>query len=183
MRDEELIELYFARDERAIAETAEVYGGCLLRLAANMVCREDAEECVNDTYLSAWNRIPPTRPQRFFAWLARVCRNHAISRIRWESAGKRSAELVEFSQEMAECIPDSRREQETDAEEIGRVLSDFLHSLPKEKRIMFMRRYWYGDSVQEVAVFCSCSESKVKTTLHRLRLQLKNYLFREDIFL
>ena len=181
MQDQEIISLYIARDEQALEETAANYGSGLLRLARRIVEEQDAEECVNDTYLSAWNSIPPTVPQYFFAWLTKVCRNHAFGRIRWEQAGKRKAEIVEFTQEMAECIPDNRREQEMEDEEIGRVLSAFLRSLPKDKRVMFMRRYWFGDSIREIAEVYGYSESKVKTTLHRVRHLLQMYLAQENI--
>lgn len=181
MTDNDIIDLYFARDDRAVTWTAAQYGTPLFHLAQRFVAREDAEECVNDTYMSAWNHIPPTRPAHFFAWLAKVCRNHVISRTRWNDAVKRSTDLVELSDELSQCIPDERYNREREAEELGAALSEFLRSLPQEKRVMFLRRYWFGDSVAEVAEQLGITESKVKVTLHRVRGQLKIYLEKEDI--
>ena len=180
MEDLEIIELYWNRQERAIAETADKYGSRLLRLGRSMIAEQDAEECVNDTYLAAWNAIPPTRPAHFFAWLAKICRNRICSRIAWHNADKRKAELVELTDELGQCLPDTTS-QEAEADELGRVLSDFLRGLPAEKRYFFLRRYWFGDSIAEIAGACSCGESKVKVTLHRTRGELKRCLEQEGV--
>ena len=183
MTDHEILDLYFARDERAISSTALQYGAPLTRLSMRFVSRQDAEECVSDTYLSAWNHIPPARPGHLFAWLAKVCRNLTVSRMRWDRADKRSADLVEFSEELAQCLPDERIERERTAEEIGRAISDFLRTLPAEKRILFLRRYWFGDSLADAAERMGMTESNAKVTLYRLRGQLKEYLEKEGIAL
>lgn len=181
MRDEEILDLFFARDDRAITMTAQKYGASLTHMSWNFVGHEDAEECVNDTYLSAWNHIPPARPENYFAWLAKVLRNFLISRVRRETADKRSGELVEFSEELAQCIPDPRVDRQRESEELGSCISAFLRTLPQEKRVMFLRRYWFGDSIQDVAERYGYTESKVKVTLHRVRGQLKKYLEQEGV--
>ena len=178
MEDLEIIELYWNRQERAISETAAKYGSRLLGLGRKMIAERDAEECVNDTYLAAWNAIPPTRPAHLFAWLAKTCRNRICSRIAWQTAEKRKAELVELTDELGQCLPDTTS-QEVEANELGRILSEFLRKLPPEKRYFFLRRYWFGDSIAEIAGACSCSESKVKVTLHRTRGELKRCLEQE----
>ena len=179
MEDLEIIELYWKRDESAIDETAAKYGERLLRMGKNMVAPEDAEECVNDTYLAAWNQIPPTRPSCLFAWLAKVCRNAICHRISWMQAKKRNAVTMPLEEELAECLPSSTTEEEVDARELGRFLSVFLEGLPREKRLFFMRRYWFGDSIADIAGRFGVGESKVKVTLHRTREQLKRELEKE----
>ena len=179
MEDRDIIALYWNRDETAIARTAEKYGARLLRIGTNMVSEEDAEECVNDTYLAAWQQIPPVRPLHFFAWLAKVCRNAVCNRITWNRAQKRSASMVALEEELGECLPQASAEEEVEALELGRSLSRFLWSLPEEKRVFFLRRYWYGDSVREIAEAAACGESRVKVTLHRTRKELKKWLEKE----
>lgn len=184
MEDSSIVELYWERDERAVDATAEKYGEKLFHLAENMLhAREDAEECVNDTYLRTWNSIPTNRPDRFFAYLAKICRNLALNRIEHMNAKKRAADVMEFSAELEMCIPDPSDGRRVDSEEIGKALSDFLRTLPKQQRLIFMRRYWYSESVKAIAQRYGISESKVKTTLFRTRTRLRKYLEREDITL
>lgn len=180
MEDEEIIRLYLMRDEAAIRETAGQYGGFLKRLARQFLDSEqDAEECVNDTYLKAWQSIPPNRPVHFRAYLAKICRHTAFGIADKLHAQKRSATLVELTTEMEQCIPS--RMPETGNEQLAEILNTFLADLPAEKRSLFVRRYWYGDSIAELARETHSSESRVKTTLYRIRTKLRDYLERNGV--
>lgn len=183
MKDEEIIELYWQRNDRAITATAAKYGLTLEHMAVSMVVYEDAQECVNDTYLSAWNHIPPTRPNYFFAWLSKVCRNLCLNRLEKNRAMKRNVQLIELDVELEQCLPDANTEFHPGGEQLGKLISDFLRTLSQEKRVIFLRRYWFGDSVKEIAQQWSFSESKVKTMLHRIRSQLREYLEKEGVYL
>lgn len=182
LNDEQIIDLYWARDDAAIERTSEKYGGQLTRLAERMLrAKEDAEECVNDTYLGAWNSIPPTRPAYFFAFLAKLCRSLICNKLDWMNAEKRRAELLPLTDELAQCIPDPTASRACDARELGAVLNEFLRTLPQESRVIFLRRYWYTESVKEIAARYGIGESKVKTTLFRVRQKLRAYLEKEEI--
>ena len=182
MNDTEIIALYCARNQDAIAETERVYGGKLQGLSQRIVRSfEDAQECVSDTYLKAWETIPPQRPNSFFAYLARICRYFSLGRLDWQNAAKRKAEVVSLSDEMALCIPDESRDRELTGKEIGEILNRFLGEISQESRLIFLRRYWFCDTVGEIAQWYNISESKVKTRLHRTRTQLSDYLQKEGI--
>ncbi len=182
MEDKQILDLFFARDEEAIRQTELRYGTRLGLLAERIVLsREDAQECVNDTYLKAWETIPPQWPNHFFAYLAKICRNFALGRLDWNNAAKRKAEVVSLSQEMELCIPDKRREEALEGKELGRLLNAFLGTLSKENRMVFLRRYWYVDTVAEIAQRYGISESTVMTRLHRTRKKLSVFLQEEGI--
>lgn len=184
MEDSQIIELYFRRDEEAISQTALAYGTKLYGLANRiLMSREDAEESVSDTYMKAWETIPPQRPVYFFAYLAKICRFIAFGRLDWRNAAKRKAEMVELTQEMELCIPDLRNELKMEGEELGRLLNAFLGTLPEESRTIFMRRYWYSDSILEIAQRYNMGESKVKTRLMRTRNALRTFLEKEGVTL
>ena len=162
-KDDEIIELYWKRDPKAIEETQTHYGEKLGRLSFGILeNREDAQECVNDTYLRTWNSIPPTRPQFFFAYLALV---------------------VELTHEMQQCIPDSRNEDKVQGEQIGQNITAFLRTQSKQDRLLFMKRYWYGVSIKDLAHQMQISESSAKVRLHRIRGRLKKYLESEGIWI
>ena len=181
MEDEAIIALYFARSDSAITETSAKYGEKLQRLSERFLrAKEDAEECVNDTYLGAWNAIPPQKPLHFFAFLAKLCRNIACNRLDWLNAKKRSAEVISLTAEMAECLPGEMDDEAMDARMLGELLNGFLKALPEDSRLIFMRRYWYMDSVKEIAARYKMGESRVKTSLHRTRQKLRAYLEKED---
>ena len=183
MTDSQIIALFWERNDNAIDETDAVYGRKLYAISDRILhSRQDAEESVSDTYMRAWESIPPQKPMYFFAYLAKICRNFALSRLQWNSAAKRSAEIVSLTQEMEACIPDRSHERKLEGEEIGRVLNRFLGSISLESRLIFMRRYWYTDSIQEIAVRYHISQSKVKTRLHRTRKKLQQYLEKEGIY-
>ena len=182
MDDRKIIELFFARNEDAIKHTDDTYGRRLFHLADNIVHNDqDAEESVNDTYMKAWDTIPPQRPEHFFAYIAKICRNFALKRIDWQKAKKRNAEIVTLTQEMENCIPDTYRDIEADERELGRILDAFLRTLTPENQMVFLRRYWYVDTIAEIAVRYGISESAVQMRLNRTRSKLAMYLAKEGI--
>ena len=177
MDDQQIIALFFQRSEQAVAETDRAYGRKLYVLSNNILNnREDAEESVSDTYMETWKTIPPKHPTYFYAFLASICRNLSLNRLDWRMAAKRNAEIIALTHEMEMCIPDKRQEAEFDRRELRRILERFLESLPKESRLIFLRRYLYVDTVAEIAARYGISESKVKTQLHRTRTKLYNVL-------
>ena len=180
MEDEQIIDLYFQRSEEAIRQTEAAHGHKLYTLAYRILRnREDAEESVSDTYLKAWESIPPTRPTYFYAYLAKICRFLCFGRLDWKNAAKRKAEIVELTTEMELCIPDLSRERQLESQELGRLLNEFLGTLNQESRKIFMRRYWYADSIAEIAQRYGLGESKVKTRLFRARNDLRSFLEKE----
>lgn len=182
MEDSGILELYWARDEQAIRETDAAYGSRLQQLAARIAgsC-EDAQECVSDTYLRAWNTIPPQRPVHFFAYLAKICRNIALDRLDRNRAAKRSAQVVSLSDELERCIPAPQPGCPLEREELGQLLNRFLEGLPRESRMFFLRRYFFADSIAQIAGRYGVGESKVKTSLHRTREKLRIFLKSEGI--
>ena len=182
MNDSQIIALFWDRNEDAIQETARAYGRRLFVLSDRILnSQPDAEECVSDTYMRAWETIPPQQPMYFFAYLARLCRNFSLNRLQWHCAVKRNAEVVTLTREMEECIPDCRLEHKLEAQELGELLSRFLECLPLENRLIFLRRYWYADSIPEIADRYHITQSKVKTQLHRTRNKLRAFLEKEGI--
>ena len=182
MEDTQIIELYFARSEEAIRQTEAAYGGKLYQLSYHILwSREDAEESVSDTYMKAWENIPPTRPVFFYAYLAKICRFLSLGKLDWNNAAKRKAEIVELSAEMENCIPDLSREMQLQSQELGALLNEFLGTLSDENRRIFMRRYWYADSIAEIAQRFHLGESNVKTKLMRTRNALRVFLEKEGV--
>ena len=182
MEDSKIIDLYWERNEKAISATGQKYGSYCYYIAYNILHdQEDAEESVNDTYMKAWDTIPPQRPEHFFAYIAKICRNFALKRIDWQKAKKRNAEVVTLTQEMENCIPDTYRDMEADARELGRILDAFLRTLTPENQMVFLRRYWYVDTIAEIAVRYGISESAVQMRLSRTRSKLAMYLGKEGI--
>lgn len=186
MDDQQIIELYWNRSDDAIAQTQRKYGKLCYKIAYNILgSHQDSEECVNDTYLRAWNVIPPKRPQKLSAFLCRITRNQALKRYASNTAEKRGGGTVTLAlEELAGCIPDPGSVAAvTEQRELTRQLNGFLSTLPKESRGIFLRRYWGLESVRDIALALKLSESKVKVTLHRTRKKLKAYLEQEGIVL
>lgn len=179
MDDGAIVELYWARAEAAISETKSKYAGYCFHISYNILrCNEDAEECVNDTYLNAWNAMPPHRPNRLSTFLGKITRNLSLQRYIKYNAQKRGMGQVDVAlDELDECIP-SRANVEQFAEEaaISRALEDFLRALPKEARVIFVARYWYVYSIKEISAQYGVSESKVEAILFRTRKKLKSYI-------
>ena len=182
MEDIKIIELFWARNEDAIAETDAAYGRKLRALANRILSnREDAEESVSDTYMKTWETVPPQRPAYFYAFIASICRHLSFHKLDWKQAAKRNAEVVALTDEMEQCIPDASHEREMESKEIGRLLNTFLAALPKETRLIFLRRYWHVDTIAEIAARYGITESKVKMQLSRTRAKLGTYLEQEGI--
>ncbi len=182
MEDAKIIDLYFSRNEDAIQQTDAAYGRKLFSLADRILHDpQDSEESVSDTYMKAWETIPPKRPVCFYAYLAKICRFFALGKLDWKAAAKRKAEVVSLTDEMALCIPDRKRDAEMEAKEIGRAMNVFLGNLNQESRVIFLRRYWFCDTIAEIAERYGISESKVKMRLHRTRTQLAEFLSKEGI--
>jgi len=186
MEDQEIIDLYWERDQRAIAETSEKYGTFLQNIAWNVLhSHDDADECVNDTYLRTWNAIPPARPKAFRAWLGRITRNLSLDRWKQAKAAKRGGDETELLLgELNTCVPAPHgTEKAMEDREIAALISAFLRSLPAETRIMFLRRYWYGDSITDIADRLCCTQGKIKSTLFRTRNALRSYLEEKEVVL
>ena len=168
--------------ENAVSQTKECYGKRLKVLAYRILRNsEDAEECENDTYMKAWESIPPQKPQHFFAYLARICRNTALKMVEKQKAEKRSAVIVELSQELSECLPDTNSMEETSEQELGEIISTFLKTVSKENRIIFVRRYFLSETISDISKALGISESKVKSSLFRTRNKLRDYLSKEEL--
>ena len=178
MQDSEIIELYFARDERAIEETATKYGRYCTKIAENLLSDIfESEECVQDTYVRTWNTVPPTRPSIFKAFLAKITRNHALDRVSERNAQKRGGRLAESLDELSECVADDSDVTDTVMlKETAEIINKFLGGEKELARVIFVRRYFYLDSVGEIARFLGIGESRVKTTLFRMRERLKEVL-------
>lgn len=178
MEDTDIIELFWNRNENAITETDQKYGKSLHSLSNKIVDNyEDAQECVNDTYHTAWTHIPPTRPDFLFAYLAKITRHLSFGKLDYHHARKRDAIIVELSEELENCIPASDDyEKRTESAEIGKIINAFLAQQSEEMRKIFVRRYWYMDSISDISVMFSISESKVKSILFRMRNKLRTNL-------
>lgn len=186
MDDRQIIALYNERSEAALSETAKKYGRYCRTVAYNILRNEeDSEECVNDTWLRAWESIPPQCPERLSAFLGKITRNLALNRYKHKNREKRGGgQTVLVLEELNECIPGADSTEEAANEALlVEVLNGFLAELPVDKRKIFMRRYWYLSSVKEIAEDFGLSESNVKMTLLRLRSKLKSVLEKEGILL
>ena len=182
MTDEKIIELYFSRNEAAVGATAEKYSRLLTRVSEGIVAsRNDAEECVNDTYLAAWNSIPPTRPRSLSAYLCRIVRNLSINRYRSDRA-RRSIMCDVIIDELYECIPDGDGDAADDLA-LREALNSFVSYLPERERLVFVKRYFYTLDVGDIAREMQLSVSNVKVILHRTRVRLREFLERKDILI
>lgn len=182
MNDEAIVELYWKRDESAIGATEEKYGAYLMKIARNILgSHEDSEESVNDTYLAAWNSIPPQKPTVLSLYLAKLTRRIAISLFRQKNSLKRrSSELALSISEMEEILTATETpENELEAKLLSESLNRFLLTLSEEERHTFIGRYFYMDSVKKIAAYCGMSESKAKVMLYRTRQKLKEHLLKE----
>ena len=182
MDDRSIINLYLKRDESAVEETAKSYGAMLRRFAERILGSfEDAEETANDTYLTCWNRIPPSEPYDYFRqFLLKITRHLSFDRLRAAKAEKRSAEIVALTEEMAECLPGNEDTESLVAEKLLREdLNRWLLTLSADKRSFFVRRYFLLESIREIAAGTGASESLIKVSLHRARKSLKEFLKQE----
>ena len=181
MEDAELIEMFWQRDERGIAELQQTYGSQCARVAGNILSDpEDVRECLNDAYLALWNRIPPERPDVLPAYLLKIVHNLSLKRYHYLHREKRNknAEIPMTELEGVLCTRETA-EDHVEASELSACLAAFIRGLPEEKRQLFIRRYWYQDSIEAISRTLHLSESNVKTTLFRLRQQLRLFLQKE----
>ena len=184
MEDEKIIDLYFQRDETAIRESEQKYGHYLKTISYNVLRNtEDSEECVNDTWIHAWNSIPPTRPRILKAWFAKVTRNLSLNRLQESRAKKRGGGEADVAlDELEECLPSMRSvEDQIDGIVLSDMITSFLAELPKKHRIIFLQRYFYACEIREIAELNHVGESYVKTLLFRIRNRLKEVLEKEGI--
>ncbi len=182
MEDSKIVDLYWARDEAAISESDKKYGRMLSSLSYSLLSsREDAEECVNDTYIGAWNSMPTARPEFLGAFLSKLIRRISIDRFRRKHTDRRGG-IDNLVSELTECIPDSDNGIfESDGKRIGEEINSFLRAQTDERRAMFILRYFYSKPIEEIAIKLGIGESKVKTTLHRMRAELKIKLEEEGL--
>lgn len=182
MDDTQIIDLYFARNEQAIKETDAKYGKLCFSVANKILeNNEDSEECVNDTYLSAWNKIPPTRPNHFPAFLCKITRLISLKKLEFSGALKRSSAIIVSFEELEGILQDQKISPETDAEDLGRLISSFLRREKEDARNVFLRKYLFFDSVPEIAVRYGLNENTVKSMLFRTRNRLREYLRKEGV--
>lgn len=185
MDDSKIIELFFERSEQAIIELSNKYGAICSKVADNILNnRLDSEECVNDAYLGVWNTIPPQRPNPLLSYVCRIVRNLALKKYHENTAQKRNSYYDVALDEIADCIPASFSiEDEIMAKEAAGVIDDFLETLDQQSRIMFIRRYWYADSIEEIAALFHKSKHYISVRLSRIRKALRQYLGKKGIFL
>lgn len=178
LEDSKIIELFFSRMEQAIAELSEKYGTVCTRIARNILKNNlDAEECVNDTYLAAWNTIPPQKPEPLRTYIFRIVRNIAIAKYHANTSEKRNSYYDVALEELEDCLASFVTvEQEISANELSREIDSFLDALDRDSRVMFVRRYWYADSISDLAKIFQTSNNNVSVRLSRTRKKLKTYL-------
>ena len=183
MEDENILKLFWERQEDAITETDRKYGKMCSEISYNLLMNlQDAEECVNETYLGLWNSIPPQNPKVFSAYIAKLVRNISMKRITYLNAQKRNMYNTVSIHELEQTIPDCHSlEDHLTAEELGKSIAEYLSSLDYESRNIFLRRYWFFDSISEIAMRFCISESKVKSQLFRTRNQLHSFLVKEGL--
>lgn len=181
MEDSAIIELYWVRDESAITQTDRKYGSLCRSLAFRILSdQEDSEECVNDTWHRAWETMPPQRPDSLRAYLGRIVRNLSISRLRQRTAQKRGGGLDLMLSELEDCVPSPHSpEQETDARELAAAISRWLRAQAHDDRVLFVRRYWYGEAVNDLARQWGCTPNQLAKRMLRLRQSLKQTLEQE----
>ena len=185
MEDSRIIDLYWARDEAAVTETDAKDGPYCRSIAQNLLgTPQDAEECVNDTWHAAWRSMPPQRPARLRAWLGRVVRNLSLDRWRRDHAEKRDGGIPLLLDELAECLPSPRTvEAALEAAALTAAIDAWLGRLPKADRVLFLRRYWYGVPLKDLAAWAGTAPDRLAQKMYRLRRSLKTALEEEGITL
>jgi len=182
MEDLQIIELYFSRDEQAITETDRKYGKLCRSIVFGIVNNpEDTEECINDTYLGTWNSIPPSRPTNLSAFLCRIARNLSLKRLEYNKAMKRNPEVYASYSELENVIADDEIDPIITDEHLGKIISRFLRGEKEDTRNIFLRRYWFFDSIGVIAEKYGFTESKVKNMLYHSKIRLRKYLQKEGV--
>ena len=184
MEDEKIIDLFFVRSEQAIRELDNKYGKICHNFSYNIVnSRQDAEECVNDAYLGAWNAIPPAKPNPLLSYIVKIVRNISLKIYYRKEAAKRSSQYTIAMEEIEACIAAPNTvEAEIEARELACIIGDFLDTLTAENRVIFMRRYWFADSYKDIAEFVGLSEKNISVRLTRIRQKMKEYLAEREVF-
>ena len=186
MDDTTIVSLYWQRNETAINETQLKYGKYIFSIANGILhSTQDAQECENDTYLALWNSIPPGRPDVLSAFIGKIVRRISINKWKSNTAQKRGGGEIELTlEELGDCISNKYSiDAEIEAEMLSRSVDSFLRALPKTERQIFMRRYWYMDSINDIALRFKLSSGKIKMTLMRTRKKLKIFLEKENVFI
>ncbi len=183
MDDKEIIELYLSRNERAIKETDNRYGAFSRKLSYQILnSHEDAEECVNDSYMKLWETIPPTVPESLKAYLGRIVRNLSLNRLRWKTEQKRNCDAEVLLSEIADCVPANENvEHAIYQKRLSELITKWLSGEKEVNRQIFVRRYWYGSTYEELAGHYRLSEKKLMDRLYHMRRRLKEYLEKEGI--
>ena len=181
--DEKIIEMFFERSEQGIRELDIKYGKVCHKLSNNIVNnRQDAEECVNDAYLGAWNAIPPARPNPLLTYICKIVRNISLKIYDRKEAAKRSSHYTIAMEEIEACIADPKTaEAEIEARELARIIESFLDTLTLDNRVIFIRRYWFFDSCKDIAEFVGLSEKNISVRLTRIRQKMKSYLAEREV--
>lgn len=183
MEDRKIIMLLYARAESAIDVLQQKFGKLIYKICVNILqVPQDAQECTNDTYLTLWNAIPPANPEPLTPYVCRTGRNVALNRLRADGAKKRDGGYALSLDELAESIPDHCMEEKMSAKVLGQAIDDFLAGQSRENRVLFLRRYWFGDSVAEAAEAIGISANSASVRLHRIREKLKEYLTERELY-
>lgn len=181
MDDKQIIRLFFERSEQAITELSQKYGDLCMKIARRILNdHQDAEECVNDAYLGAWNSIPPQSPDPLRAYICRIVRNRSLKKLRTNSAIKRGSQFEVSLSELEDCIPDNSMDEQLSISELSAQINAFLAALPKDDRLMFVKRYWFSESISELADAFGITENNVSVRLSRIRGKLHQYLNRKE---
>lgn len=184
LEDEKIIELFFERSEQGIKELEKKYGRVFHKLSCNILnSKRDAEECVNDAYLGAWNTIPPVKPNPLLAYLCKIVRNISLNLYYRNEATKRNSVYdVSIHELEAYLFVPNTVETEIDARELAHIIESFLDTLSMENRVIFMRRYWFSDTYADIAEYVGLTEKNISVRLTRIRKTLKQYLFEREVF-
>ena len=182
--DEKIIELFFERSEQAIGELDSKYGKTCHNLSYNIVNnRQDAEECVNDAYLGAWDTIPPTKPNPLLSYILKIVRNISVKCYWSKKAAKRNSLYTAAMEEIEGCLASSDTvEEQIEAKELARIIEEFLDTLTLENRVIFIRRYWFADSYRDIAEFVGLTEKNISVRLTRIREKMKQHLIERGVF-
>lgn len=177
MDDKQIIRLFFERSEQAITELSQKYGALCLQLSDNILNdHQDAEECVNDAYLGAWNSIPPQTPDPLRAYICRIVRNHSLKKLRANTALKRGSQFEVSLSELEDCISGSSLDEQLAVSELTAQINAFLSALPRDDRVMFVKRYWFSESLSEIADTFAITENNASVRLSRIRGKLHQHL-------
>lgn len=184
MDDKQIIRLFFERSEQAITELSQKYGDLCMKIARSILNDpQDAEECVNDAWLGAWNSIPPQSPDPLRAYICRIVRNHALKKYRANTALKRGNQFEVSLSELEDCIPDNSLDEQLAVNELSAQINAFLAELSRDDRVMFVKRYWFAETITEIADGFGISESNASVRLSRIRGRLRKYLKSKEVYI